>query len=104
VPGWSLSRETITRNTRIGTSTAYSYLHEALDALAALAPDVHQTLLAAEAARATHLNPDGTLIHTDHVAMKCPNGADLWWRPDVRVTTVLQAGIRSSQPSRRASW
>jgi hypothetical protein len=63
----------------IGKTTCYDRLHEAIDLLAALAPDVHETILAAKAAGATHLNLDGTLIHTDRVAMKGPNGADLWW-------------------------
>jgi DDE superfamily endonuclease len=63
----------------LGSSTAYAYLHEAIDVLAALAPCVHDALLAAKAAGATHLNLDGTLIHTDRVAMRGPNGADLWW-------------------------
>lgn len=63
----------------LGTSTAYDYLHEAIDVLAALAPCVHDALLAAKATGATHLNLDGTLIHTDRVAMRGPNGADLWW-------------------------
>jgi hypothetical protein len=63
----------------ISTSTAYDYLHEAIDVLAACAPCVHDALLAAKAAGATHLNLDGTLIHTDRVAMRGPNGADLWW-------------------------
>jgi hypothetical protein len=63
----------------ISTSTAYDYLHEAIDVLAALAPCVHDALLAAKAAGATRLNLDGTLIHTDRVAMRGPNGADLWW-------------------------
>lgn len=63
----------------ISLSTAYDYLHEAIDALAALAPDVHDALLAAKAAGATHVNLDGTLVHTDRVATLGPNGADLWW-------------------------
>jgi DDE superfamily endonuclease len=63
----------------IGKSTCYDRLHEAIDLLAALAPDVHEAILAASAAGATHLNLDGTLIRTDRVAMKGPNGADLWW-------------------------
>lgn len=63
----------------IGRTTAYDRLHEAIDLLAALAPDVHEAILAAKAAGATHLNLDGTLIHTDRVATKGPNGADLWW-------------------------
>jgi hypothetical protein len=63
----------------IALSTAYTRLHEGIDALARLAPDLHEALLAAKAAGATHLNLDGTLIHTDRVATKGPNGADLWW-------------------------
>ena len=35
--------------------------------------------MAAKAAGATHVNLDGTLIHTDRVAAPGPNGADLWW-------------------------
>lgn len=54
-------------------------MHEGINVLAALAPDVHEALLAAKAAGATHVNLDGTLIHTDRVATKGPNGADLWW-------------------------
>ena len=63
----------------IALSTAYTRLHEGIDVLAALAPDIHQALLAAKASGATHLNLDGTLIHTDRVAARGPNGADLWW-------------------------
>ena len=47
--------------------------------LAALAPDIHEALVAAKAAGATHLNLDGTLIHTDRIAARGPNDADLWW-------------------------
>ena len=64
---------------QVGKSTAYTRLHEAVDLLAALAPDVNEAILAARAAGVTHLNLDGTLIHTDRVAMKGPNKADLWW-------------------------
>ena len=63
----------------IGTTTCHDRLHEAIDLLAALAPDVHEAILAVQAAGSTHLNLDGTLIHTDRVAMKGPNGADLYW-------------------------
>jgi hypothetical protein len=33
----------------------------------------------AKAAGLTHLNLDGTVIRTDHIAAPGPNGADLWW-------------------------
>ncbi len=64
---------------RISLSTAYTRLHEGIDVLAALAPHVHEALAAARAAGATHVNLDGTLICTDRVTRKGPNGADLWW-------------------------
>jgi len=63
----------------ISKSTGYTRLHEAIDLLAALAPDVHDALAAAKAAGVTHLNLDGTLIATDRVATRGPNNADLWW-------------------------
>jgi hypothetical protein len=63
----------------IGKSTVYAYVHEAIDVLARLAPTIHDALLAALASGSTHVNLDGTLIHTDRVAMLGPNGADLWW-------------------------
>lgn len=71
----------------ISASTAYDYLHEAIDVLAELAPSVHDALLAAKASGATHVNLDGTPIHTDRVATRGPNGADpisawpCWPRP-----------------------
>lgn len=69
----------LAQDNAIATSTAYTRLHEAIDLLAALAPDMHDALAAAKAADLTHLNLDGTLIHTDRVAMRGPNNADLWW-------------------------
>lgn len=68
------------RDNTIGKSTAYRYLHEGIDALAARAPDLHTALEAAKAAGHTHVNLDGTLIPTDRVAVPGPTpGVDLWW-------------------------
>jgi hypothetical protein len=74
---------------RIGRSTAYRYLHEGIDALAAAAPGLRGALLAARAAGHTHVHVDGTLIRTDRCAVPGPtarrgrpqDGArvDLWW-------------------------
>jgi hypothetical protein len=50
---------------RIGRSTAYRYLHEGIDALAAAAPGLRGALLAARAAGHPHVTVDGTLIRTD---------------------------------------
>jgi hypothetical protein len=63
----------------LGKSTAYARGHEAIDLLAALTPDVHDAMAAAKAPGATHLNPGGTLIRADRVAVRGPTGAELWW-------------------------
>jgi DDE superfamily endonuclease len=49
---------------RIGRSTAYRYLHEGIDVLAAAAPGLRGALLAARAAGHPHVTVDGTLIRT----------------------------------------
>ena len=63
----------------IGRKTAYRYLHEGIDLLAAHAPDLHTVLDTAARAGLTHVNLDGIVIATDRVAAPGPNGADLWW-------------------------
>jgi hypothetical protein len=63
----------------IGGSTAYRYLHEGIDVLAARRPTLHSALLAAKAAGYSHVNLDGTLVATDRVAAPGPTpGVDLW--------------------------
>jgi hypothetical protein len=78
----------LARDNAIGVSTAYRYLHEALDVLAAHAPRLRPALLAAHAAGHTHVNLDGTLVATDRVAVQGPTirrgrhegrRVDLWW-------------------------
>jgi hypothetical protein len=72
---------------RIGRSTAYRYLHEGIDALAAQAPGLRGALLAARAAGHTHVHIDGTLIRTDRCSVPGPTArtdrldrrVDLWW-------------------------
>ncbi|MBN9753954.1 hypothetical protein Ae406Ps2_6112 [Pseudonocardia sp. Ae406_Ps2] len=64
----------------ISTATAYRYLHEGIDVLAAAAPGLHGALLAARTAGHTHVNLDGTLIATDRCrALGLTPGVDLWW-------------------------
>lgn len=63
----------------ISLPTCYRALHEGIRVLSWLAPDLHEALLLAHACGATHVNLDGTLIHTDRIAARGPNGADLWW-------------------------
>jgi hypothetical protein len=64
----------------LGLSTAYRYLHEGIDVLNNRRPSLHSALLAAKMAGHTHINLDGTLIHTDRCATPGPTpGVDLWW-------------------------
>jgi hypothetical protein len=72
---------------RIGSSTAYRYLHEGVDVLAAAAPGLRGALLAARVAGHSHVTVDGTLIRIDRCHVPGPTvragrtGArvDLWW-------------------------
>ncbi len=63
----------------ISSSTAYRYLHEGIDVLAA-APGLHGALLGARAAGHTHVHLDGTLIPTDRSRALGPTaGVELCW-------------------------
>ena len=65
---------------RIGRSTCYRYLHEAIDVLAAAAPGLREALDTARAAGHSHLGLDGTVVYTDRVRRPGPNpGVHLWW-------------------------
>ena len=72
---------------QIGRSTAYRYLHEGIDALAAAASGLRGALLAGRAARLSHVTVDGTLIRTDRCHVPGPTAradrrdrrVDLWW-------------------------
>lgn len=70
---------------RIGLSTAYRYVHEGIDVLAATAPNLYGALLAAKLAGHTHVALDGTLIRTDRNKAVGPTvtaqgrAVDLWW-------------------------
>lgn len=69
----------LARDNQISVPAAHRYLHEGLTVLADHAPDLSTSLELAAAAGYTHLNLDGTVIRTDRVAARGPNGADLWW-------------------------
>ena len=77
----------LARDNAIGRSTAYRYLHESIDVLAAAAPGLRGALLAARAAGYTHVTVDGTLIRTDRCHVPGPTArtdrsgrqVDLWW-------------------------
>ncbi len=70
----------LARDNRIGISTAYRYLHEGIDVLAATAPGLRGVLLAARTAGHPHVHLDGTLIHADRSKAIGPTAhVDLWW-------------------------
>jgi hypothetical protein len=73
---------------QLSSSTAYRYLHEGIDVLAAQAPGLHGALLAARLAGHTHVGLDGTQVRTDRSKAAGPTRADtasrrqmvdLWW-------------------------
>ncbi|WP_432537471.1 transposase family protein [Kineococcus arenarius] len=57
----------LARDNTISLSSAYRYLHEALDVLAAQAPDLSEVVAEAVRRGTEHLLLDGTLIATDRV-------------------------------------
>ncbi len=67
---------------RIGRWTAYRFLHEGIDMLAAAAPGLPGALLAARAAGHPHVTVDGTLIRPDRC--RAPGPAAWADRPDRR--------------------
>ena len=69
----------LARDAGMGISTAYRYLHEGIDVLAAQAPDLHDVLDQARREGWSHVNLDGTLIETDRVHAQGENGHDLWY-------------------------
>jgi hypothetical protein len=64
-----------------GTSiaTAYRYLHEALDVIAARTPDLDDVLASARADGLAFVCLDGTLVPTDRVAARAERGHHLWY-------------------------
>ncbi len=65
-----LDLRTLAAEAGISIATAYRYLHEALNVIAAHAPDLGQVLDRARAADLPFLCLDGTLIPTDRVAAR----------------------------------
>ncbi len=57
----------LARDNDVSLKTAYRYLHEAIDVLAAQAPDLPEVIAAAVEQNIEHLLLDGTLIATDRV-------------------------------------
>src|SRR3982751_3269012 len=65
-----LDLRTLALQARVSISTAYRYLHEGLEVIAAHAPDLGQLLADARAAGVVFVCLDGTLVPTDRVAAR----------------------------------
>ena len=80
---WMLEATKVARlalDNAIGRSTAYRYLHEATDVVAAQAPHLRTALEEARRAGYRHVAIDGTVIATDRSRAIGPTaGVDLWW-------------------------
>jgi hypothetical protein len=80
---------------QVSGSTAYRYLHEAIEVLAGAAPSLHGALLADRMAGHTHVHPDGTLIRTDRSRAI---GRTSGWTCGGRASTITTAGTSRSSP------
>lgn len=64
---------------QLSLSTAYRYLHEGIDVLAAAAPELHEALAHAQQNELPYVTLDGTLVPTDRVAERTENGNHAWY-------------------------
>jgi hypothetical protein len=69
-----LDLRTLAREVGLSIATAYRYLHEALDIIAAHAPDLEDVLAQARATGLPFVCLDGTLMRTDRVAARAERG------------------------------
>lgn len=69
----------LARDARVSQATGYRYLHEAIDVIAAQAPDLPQVLAIGHDAGWAFLTLDGTLIPTTRTRATSGNGHDLWY-------------------------
>lgn len=79
---WFTNATTLTqlaRDAGIGLATAYRYLHEAIDVIAAHGPDLHQVLTAMRHRGEPHICLDGTLIETSACHTRSEGTPDLWY-------------------------
>jgi hypothetical protein len=71
---------TLARDAGISLATAYRYLHEGIDVVAAHAPDLHEVLATAKDEDWPYVCLDGTLIPTTQLhGPRNPTGADSWY-------------------------
>ena len=74
-----LDLRTLAADAQLSIATAYRYLHEALDVVAAHAPDLSDVLARARRGGQPFVCLDGTLVPTDRVAARAERGHHLWY-------------------------
>jgi hypothetical protein len=74
-----LDLRTLAVEAGISIATGYRHLHEALDVIAAHAPDLADVCEHARAADLPFVCLDGTLVPTDRVAARAERGHHLWY-------------------------
>ncbi len=82
----------LARDAGIGISTAYRYLHDGIDVLAAQAPDLHDVLARGKEEGWSHVNLDGTLIETNRRAARNDSGHDTWYSGKAQEARRQRAG------------
>ncbi len=70
---------TLARDAAISNATAYRYLHEGVDVIAAHAPSLHDVIDQAHARGLLYLCLDGTLIPCTRSSAKSESGHDIWY-------------------------
>jgi DDE superfamily endonuclease len=74
-----LDVRTLAAEAGVSIATGYRYLHEALDIIAAHAPDLEDVLAQARAAGLPFVCLDGTPVPTDRVAARAERGHHVWY-------------------------
>lgn len=69
----------LARDARVSQATGYRYLHEAIDVIAAQAPDLTEVLAQGRRAGWAFVALDGTLIESTRSSAKSATGHDLWY-------------------------
>lgn len=69
----------LARDAGVSQATGYRYLHEAIDVIAAQAPDLPQVLTEGKAAGWTFVTLDGTVIESTRSSARSDAGHDLWY-------------------------
>lgn len=69
----------LARDTKISIATAYRYLHEAIDVIAARSPDLHKVLARGLVEQWGFVCLDGTLIPATRSGELSDSGHDLWY-------------------------